>query len=98
MSEWVTDSMNSKLLWLPPNWRTQHGLDVEWDSDFLALVGSHHKKPIIIKLLPQILLPPHMAYSVDTWPHIWPLNPKEEFESRFGLIDWNKFLEERPSV
>ena len=57
-SEWVKDSRDGHLLWLPPNWRTKHGLDVRWDGNFLALVGIHHHKPIVIKLQPQPLLSP----------------------------------------
>ena len=53
MSEWVVDLSNCNLLWLPPNWRTKHVLDVGWDGDFLALVGNYHQKPVIIKLQPQ---------------------------------------------
>jgi WD40 repeat protein len=54
-SEWVVDSRGHKYLWLPPHWRTTHGLDVGWEGDFLALVARHHQKPIIIELQPQSL-------------------------------------------
>ena len=54
-SEWVADSRGNKYLWLPPSWRKKSMLDVRWEGDFLALVGSHHQKPIIIELQP---LPP----------------------------------------
>ena len=58
-SEWIRDSTCGNILWLPPNWRTKHGLDLRWEGDFLALVGSHHQEPIIIELQPQskLLLP-----------------------------------------
>ena len=59
MSEWVGNSRDV-LLWLPPNWRTKYGLDVRWDGNFLALVGSHHKKPIIVEFQPQ---PPSNSHS-----------------------------------
>ena len=70
-SEWVTDSKDNHILWLPPNWRTKHGLDVSWDGDFLALVGSHHKRPIIIELQPL----PHLYLHQAHLPGIWPPNP-----------------------
>ena len=56
-SEWVTDSRGSKLLWLPPNWRTQRWQDVRWNGNFLTFVGAHHPEPIIIEFVPQPLLP-----------------------------------------
>ena len=59
-SEWVADSRGNKFLWLPPSWRKKSMLDVGWEGDFLALVGSHHQKPIIIELQP---LPPHLQPS-----------------------------------
>lgn len=58
MSEWVVSSRDV-LLWLPPNWRTKHGFDVRWNGNFLALVGSHHQKPIVIEFQPQPLLSLH---------------------------------------
>ena len=88
MSEWVTDSKDGNLLWLPPNWRTKHGLDVGWDSDFLALVGSHHKRPIIIKLQPLPLLShPHQTYL----PGIWPRDPTPDL----GFSNYLKYLKKQ---
>jgi WD40 repeat protein len=52
-SKWVVDPRGHKCLWLPPHWRTTHGLGVGWKGNFLALVGSHHQKPIIIEFQPQ---------------------------------------------
>jgi hypothetical protein len=46
-SRWVVDSRGSKLLWLPPNWRTPR--DIRWDGNFLALLRSYHLEPIIIE-------------------------------------------------
>lgn len=51
-SAWVMDSGGSKLLWLPPNWRTTSKTDVRWDGDFLALLHSHHPEPVVIKFKP----------------------------------------------
>jgi len=51
-SEWVEDSGGGKLLWLPPSWRTVRGLDVRWDGNLLAFVGSRRQKPIIIEFQP----------------------------------------------
>ena len=50
-SEWVVNLKNN-LLWLPPNWRIRNGLDVSFYGNFLALVGSHYQKAIIIELQP----------------------------------------------
>jgi hypothetical protein len=47
-SEWVSDS-RSKVLWLPPSWRTKRGLEARWNGNVLALVGGHHPEPIIIE-------------------------------------------------
>ena len=52
LSEWVVDLGGRNLLWFPPNWRTDK-FGVRWDGNFLALVGNHHQKPIIIELQPQ---------------------------------------------
>ena len=48
-SEWVEDSEGGKVLWLPPSWRTEHGLGARWSGNFLALVGGHNPMPIIIE-------------------------------------------------
>jgi hypothetical protein len=56
-SGWVTSSRGSKLLWLPPVWRTENWKEVRWDGKFLALLGSHHPEPIIIEFQPQSILP-----------------------------------------
>jgi len=47
-SEWVSDSRGN-LLWLPPNWRSVHGVSTRWDSSFLTLVSGVHPEPIIIE-------------------------------------------------
>ena len=65
MSEWVVNSRDA-LLWLPPNWRTNHGLDMRWCGRFLALVGSHHQEPIIIEFQPQPHSNSHSICSLDT--------------------------------
>ena len=79
MSEWVTDSRGNNLLWLPPNWRTKHGLDMGWDGDFLAFVGNHHQKPIIIELQPQPH--PHPTFSLG----ILPSNPSSDSNPEYGF-------------
>ena len=56
-SGWVTNSRGSKVLWLPPAWRTQNWKEVKWDGKFLALLSGHHPKPIIIEFQPQPVLP-----------------------------------------
>ena len=45
---WIKDPRGTKLLWLPPHWRSAHGLDVRWDGRFLTLVSSRHPVPVII--------------------------------------------------
>ena len=52
-SKWITNSRGSKLLWLPPAWRTERWNEVRWDGDFLALLSACHPKPIIIGFQPQ---------------------------------------------
>ena len=49
--EWVVDSRDNKVLWLPLSWRVLvKGLrDVRWDGNFLAFVGHDHPDPIVIK-------------------------------------------------
>ena len=39
-SEWVTNSGGSKLLWLPPAWRTGEWKKVRWDGKFLAFLSG----------------------------------------------------------
>ena len=51
-SEWVTDSMDNRILWLPLSWRVKQSQDVRWDGSFLAFVGGDHPAPIIIKFQP----------------------------------------------
>jgi len=51
-SKWVSDPSGHKCLWLPPHWRSKEYSDVEYEHNFLALVGSHYQKPIIIELQP----------------------------------------------
>ena len=51
-SDWVEDSKGSKVLWLPPGWRTKHGLGARWNGRFLALVGGHNLRPIIVEFQP----------------------------------------------
>ena len=46
--EWVSDSRGN-LLWLPPNWRSKHGLQAKWNGNFLTFVGGQHPEPIIIE-------------------------------------------------
>lgn len=46
--EWVSDSRGN-LLWLPPYWRSEHGLEIKWNNNILALVDRKHPKPIIIE-------------------------------------------------
>ena len=46
--EWVSDSRGN-ILWLPPNWRSKHGLQAKWNGNFLTLVGGQHPEPIIIE-------------------------------------------------
>ena len=47
--EWVVDLAGNKLLWLPPNWRTNRLGDVRWNGDSLVLVGGHRPEPTIIR-------------------------------------------------
>ena len=44
--EWITDSRDNKVLWLPFSWRT--GERVRWDGNSLAFVDGRHTEPIII--------------------------------------------------
>ena len=46
---WVKDPKGSKLLWLPPNWRSQNQRDVKWNGNFLSLGEGHHPEPVIIQ-------------------------------------------------
>jgi len=50
--DWVEDSRGNKVLWLPPSWRTEHGLGARWNGRFLALVGGHNTTPIIVEFQP----------------------------------------------
>ena len=63
-TKWIMDSNNCKSLWLPPNWRTKEESDVRLEGNFLALVGRHHQKPIIIELQPQ----PYLRLSLLSSP------------------------------
>ena len=56
-SGWVEGPGGRKLLWLPPNWRTEQMFDAIWDGNFLALVNGRHPEPMIIEFRPQPLLP-----------------------------------------
>ena len=51
-SEWITNSRGSKVLWLPPVWRTKDWEEVRWDDNFLAFLGHGHPKPMIIEFKP----------------------------------------------
>jgi hypothetical protein len=57
-SEWITNSRGRKLLWLPPAWRTENWKEVRWEGDFLAFLGAHHPKPIILEFQLHSI-PPH---------------------------------------
>ena len=48
-ARWIKDTRGTKILWLPPTWRSVRGLDVRWDGNFLALIASNHPVPIIIE-------------------------------------------------
>lgn len=52
-SEWITSSRGSKILWLPPVWRTEQWQEVRWNGDFLAFFSGYHPKPIIIEFKQQ---------------------------------------------
>jgi len=56
-SGWVEGPGGRKLLWLPPNWRTEFMTEAVWNGSFLALAGDRHPEPIIIEFRPQPLLP-----------------------------------------
>jgi WD40 repeat protein len=47
-SGWVSDP-RGKVLWLPPSWRTERGLEARWNGNVLALVDGHHPEPTIIE-------------------------------------------------
>ena len=47
--EWIADLAGNKLLWLPPNWRSNRPGDVRWNGDSLALVGGDRSEPAIIR-------------------------------------------------
>ena len=64
--EWVEDSGGNKVLWLPPSWRTEHGLDARWNSNFLALVSGHHPVPIILEFQPPCLPPAQRIHDTPT--------------------------------
>jgi len=51
-SEWITNSRGSKVLWLPPVWRTKQWLEVRWDDNFLAFLDWDQPKPMIIEFKP----------------------------------------------
>ena len=51
-SEWITNSRGSKVLWLPPVWRTERWEEVRWDDNFLAFLNHYHPKPMIIEFKP----------------------------------------------
>jgi len=51
-SKWVVDPSGCNCLWLPPHWRAYLTSAVRFEHNFLALVGGHHQKPIIIELQP----------------------------------------------
>ena len=46
---WVVNSDGTRLLWLPPRWRS-HRWDLMWGGRFLALLGCELPEPIILKL------------------------------------------------
>ena len=54
--EWVQDSDGHRYLWLPPHWRTKAQSDIEYEHNFVALVGSHRQKPIVIEYQPLPIL------------------------------------------
>jgi hypothetical protein len=81
-SEWIKDSRYSDILWLPPNWRRKSGLDMRWEGDFLALVGSHHQEPIIIEFQPQPLPP---SPPLPPLPPPLPLPPSPSIPSSLPL-------------
>ena len=66
-SKWVVDPSGCKCLWLPPHWRTMWVLDVEFEHNFLALVGGHHQKPIIIELQPLPHSPLTHFPNISSW-------------------------------
>ena len=47
--EWVIHSKNTKILWLPPYWRTEDENKVRWKGNFMALMDSWHPTPIIVE-------------------------------------------------
>ena len=55
-SEWISDSRGN-VLWLPPSWRTRHGLEARWNGNFLFLMGGHNPGPIIVEFHPSPVLP-----------------------------------------
>ena len=50
-SKWVSGPRGN-VLWLPINWRKDHGLHTRWDGNFLALLSGYHPEPIIIEFQP----------------------------------------------
>jgi hypothetical protein len=87
-SGWVENSRDGNLLWLPPNWRTKHGLDVGWEGNFLALMGSHHQEPIIIELQPQ----PHLSPLPDIFQPPLPTHHHFCFFPHFHSLSSPMFL------
>jgi len=51
-SGWVEDPRGRKLLWLPPDCRTEDVTDARWDDNFLVLVRTGHPEPVIVKFHP----------------------------------------------
>ena len=47
-SKWVAGPRGN-ILWLPLNWRKNHGLKTRWDDRFLTLLSGYHPEPIIIE-------------------------------------------------
>jgi len=50
-SKWISGPRGN-VLWLPVNWRKEHGLNTRWDGNFLALLSGYHPEPIIIEFQP----------------------------------------------
>ena len=48
-ARWIRDPGDTKILWLPPSWRSADGGDVKWEGKFLAFLSSHHPAPIVIE-------------------------------------------------
>ena len=47
-SKWISDPRGN-ILWLPLNWRKNHGLNARWDGNLLTLLSGYHPEPIIIE-------------------------------------------------